>query len=236
MENSAVGMPIADTLHHCAGGSSTPVRLSAGLTSVVMLSVRSPIRSGWLFDSASVHPRASVFSSPGVEPNVSSANQSRQVDRGSASLGSRSKADRRFSDHFRVASADWVVVAVMMNPFNILQKPTIQRSAQKSGQKSGQQPGRRALVGETTIAEAADTQRVDGYEYFPPDAVRWEFLEPSERTSVCAWKGVANYYDVIVDGDRLPAAAWTYKTPSAAANHIGGHVAFWRGVRVVRAD
>ncbi|MCA1737149.1 MAG: DUF427 domain-containing protein [Actinobacteria bacterium] len=36
---------------------------------------------------------------------------------------------------------------------------------------------RRALWGDTVLAESAHTQRVDGYEYFPPHAVRWELLE-----------------------------------------------------------
>lgn len=108
----------------------------------------------------------------------------------------------------------------MSNLFNLLKA---------SGRATGV---RRAVVGDTVIAEAADTQQVEGREYFPPDAVNWDLLEPSEHTSVCYWKGVASYYDVVLDGERLPAAAWTYKTPSAAAEHIAGHVAFWRGVRV----
>lgn len=92
-----------------------------------------------------------------------------------------------------------------------------------------------AKVGDVVIAESETTQRVDGYEYFPPDTVRWEFLQPSAHTSVCPWKGVATYYDVVVDGRRLAAAAWTYETPKPAAESIRGHVGFWRGVSVGRA-
>lgn len=92
----------------------------------------------------------------------------------------------------------------------------------------------RAIVDDVVLAEAAETQRVDGYEYFPPDAVNWEMLEPTDRTTVCHWKGVATYYDVVVDGHRLPAAAWTYRDPSPAAERIRDHVGFWRGVRVVK--
>ncbi|HEX9645576.1 MAG TPA: DUF427 domain-containing protein [Acidimicrobiia bacterium] len=91
----------------------------------------------------------------------------------------------------------------------------------------------RAVWEEATLAEAEGTQRVDGRDYFPPDAVNWDLLQPSEHVSVCPWKGVASYYDVVVDGHRLERAAWTYETPSHAARHIGGHVAFWRGVQVV---
>ena len=110
----------------------------------------------------------------------------------------------------------------MMNSFNILKKPAIG-------------VGHRALVGDTVVAESSHTQRVEGNQYFPQDAVNWDLLETSDRTSVCPWKGVASYYDVIVDGQHLPAAAWSYKSPSDAARHVGGHVAFWRGVKVVKS-
>lgn len=92
---------------------------------------------------------------------------------------------------------------------------------------------RRAVVDATVVAEALTTQVVDGYDYFKPEEVNWEYLEPSDRTTVCSWKGTARYWDVIVDGQRLAAAAWSYQEPSAAAQHLKGHVAFWRGVKVV---
>lgn len=108
----------------------------------------------------------------------------------------------------------------MPNLFNLFTKPSVKSTY-------------RALVGETVVAESPETQRVEGNHYFPADAVNWDLLEASDRTSVCPWKGVASYYDVIVEGQRLPAAAWSYKNPSAAAANIKGHVAFWRGVKVV---
>jgi len=95
---------------------------------------------------------------------------------------------------------------------------------------------RRATWGDVVIAESPSTTRVDGRDYFPPDTVDWDRLVPSTHTSVCPWKGTATYFDV-VDGDRrLPAAAWTYQSPTPAATAIAGHVAFWRDVAVSRAD
>ncbi len=93
---------------------------------------------------------------------------------------------------------------------------------------------RTAVVGETTVASAAETQVVEGNDYFAPETVNWDYLEPSTKTTVCPWKGVATYYDVVADGERLPAAAWTYEDPSEAARAIKGHVAFWGGVKVRR--
>ena len=93
---------------------------------------------------------------------------------------------------------------------------------------------RRAVVGETTVASASETQVVEGNDYFAPETVNWDYLEPSPKTTVCHWKGVATYYDVVAEGERLPAAAWTYEDPSEAASGIKGHVAFWGGVKVRR--
>ncbi len=44
------------------------------------------------------------------------------------------------------------------------------------------------------IADSADVIVVDGYTYFPREAVRWDLLERSEHRSVCSWKSEANYY------------------------------------------
>ena len=90
----------------------------------------------------------------------------------------------------------------------------------------------RAVWNGTVIAESDDTIIVEGNHYFPPDAVDREFVAESSRHSVCPWKGTASYYDLIVGGERNPAAAWYYPNPSDAVPQIAGRVAFWRGVTV----
>lgn len=82
------------------------------------------------------------------------------------------------------------------------------------------------------LAESEDTVIVEGNHYFPLDSINDEFFSDSPKTTVCGWKGTANYYDVEVDGQTNPAAAWYYATPSPAAGQIAGRVAFWRGVKV----
>ena len=83
-----------------------------------------------------------------------------------------------------------------------------------------------------TIAESNDIVQVEGNAYFPADSIRKEFFEPSDQTSVCPWKGTANYYHVVVDGNRNNNAAWYYATPKPEAKNIAGRVAFWKGVKV----
>ena len=82
------------------------------------------------------------------------------------------------------------------------------------------------------IAQSDRTLMVEGNHYFPADSVDRRYLRPSERHTVCPWKGTASYYDVEVDGKVNPAAAWYYPQPKAEAAQIVDHVAFWNGVRV----
>ncbi len=92
----------------------------------------------------------------------------------------------------------------------------------------------RAIWNGTVIAEApSDAVRtVEGNVYFPADALHRQYLRPSQKTTTCGWKGVANYYDVVVEGQENAGAAWYYATPLEAAGDIAGYVAFWRGVEV----
>jgi uncharacterized protein (DUF427 family) len=90
----------------------------------------------------------------------------------------------------------------------------------------------KAIWNEAVLAESDRTVEVEGNQYFPPDAVRREHLRESATHTTCPWKGVASYYDVVVDGQVNRDAAWYYPQPKEAARQITGHVAFWRGVRV----
>jgi len=82
------------------------------------------------------------------------------------------------------------------------------------------------------LAESTQTVEVEGNQYFPSDAIRKEYFQPSKEHSVCPWKGTASYYDIEVNGKRNPGAAWYYPDPKPAAKQIKDHVAFWKGVKV----
>ena len=82
------------------------------------------------------------------------------------------------------------------------------------------------------IADSDDTIVVEGNHYFPRDAIRSEYFSDSDKTSLCGWKGTANYLDIEVNGKRNPAAAWYYPDPLPKAERIRGRVAFWNGVTV----
>jgi uncharacterized protein (DUF427 family) len=86
------------------------------------------------------------------------------------------------------------------------------------------------------IAASDDCIKVEGNAYFPADAIDMRFFEPSDHTTVCGWKGTANYMNVVVGSQTNANAAWVYRTPKAAAAPIGGYVAFWKGVIVKGAE
>lgn len=85
----------------------------------------------------------------------------------------------------------------------------------------------------TVVAESDDTVVVEGNHYFPAEAVRKDYLLPSNTKTMCSWKGQAHYHTLFVDGDANPDAAWFYPEPKEAAAQIKGRIAFWKGVQVV---
>jgi uncharacterized protein (DUF427 family) len=90
----------------------------------------------------------------------------------------------------------------------------------------------RALWNGIVVAESDRFEKLEENIYFPPDALKREYFRASPRTSHCPWKGVARYYDVVVDGQVNAGAAWYYPEPKPAAAHIKDHVGFWQGVTV----
>ncbi len=89
-----------------------------------------------------------------------------------------------------------------------------------------------AIWNNTVIAESSATEVVEGNHYFPPESLKMDHFQESDATSVCGWKGTANYYDLVVDGQVNEQAAWVYREPKPEAQSIKGYVAFWKGVTV----
>jgi len=90
----------------------------------------------------------------------------------------------------------------------------------------------KAVWNGTVLAESDETIVLEGNHYFPPDSLKREYFELSNKHSTCPWKGLASYYDLVVNGEVNKSAAWTYLNPNPAAKQIKEYVAFWRGVRI----
>jgi uncharacterized protein (DUF427 family) len=91
-----------------------------------------------------------------------------------------------------------------------------------------------------TIAEAPrkDLIYIEGNWYFPPAAVKQEFLKKSSTPYTCPWKGVCQYFNVGEGDNWSQDNAWSYPEPKKSAIKIvkkdfSNYVAFWREVQVV---
>ncbi len=91
----------------------------------------------------------------------------------------------------------------------------------------------KAVLKDQVIAESDDIVETGGYHYFPPSAVRTEWMEKAEKTAKdleCP-HGV-QFYDVVIDGKRHPRNAWVYEAPRPAMAKVGGRFGFWEDVEV----
>lgn len=90
----------------------------------------------------------------------------------------------------------------------------------------------KAIWNGIVLAESNDTIEVEGNHYFPPDSINKEYFDESDFTSFCGWKGMANYYSIIVNDQKNENCAWYYAEPNDAAKNIKGYVAFWNGISI----
>lgn len=83
------------------------------------------------------------------------------------------------------------------------------------------------------IADSDGTIEVDGYRYFPRDAVRMDLLKMSSKTGrdlECP-HGV-QFYDVVEGEARSPRAAWSYEAPREKMKPVDRWIGFWEDVSV----
>jgi len=84
------------------------------------------------------------------------------------------------------------------------------------------------------IAESDETISLENNYYFPASAVNMKLLQESDTHTTCPWKGEASYYDIVVDGKVNKDAAWYYPQPKPMAKGIKNHIAFWKGVEIIK--
>ena len=91
----------------------------------------------------------------------------------------------------------------------------------------------KAIWKNTILAESNDTAGADSEQYFPRGSVNTEFLRPSLTEGETDWKGTRSFYDVVVDEEVNPDAAWFYSPAGPKAKDIEDMIAFGSGVEVV---
>ncbi len=91
----------------------------------------------------------------------------------------------------------------------------------------------KATVNGNVVAESDDVIECKGYQYFPPSAVRMEWIEKTERTeSDLACPHGVQFYDVVIDGARHQRAAWSYEAPRPTMQQVAHRFGFWQDVEV----
>lgn len=92
----------------------------------------------------------------------------------------------------------------------------------------------RATIGDTTVADSDAALLVkevgrdiyDAVIYFPRADVTMNALEGIDKTTHCPLKGDTEYFDIVLDGERLPAAAWSYIGAMVAGEELRDLIAF----------
>ena len=91
----------------------------------------------------------------------------------------------------------------------------------------------KAMLKRQIVAESDDIVEAGGYQYFPRQAVRMEWLEKTAKTeSDRACPHGVQFYDVVIDGARHRRAAWSYEAPLPAMKQVADRFGFWEDVEV----
>jgi uncharacterized protein (DUF427 family) len=90
----------------------------------------------------------------------------------------------------------------------------------------------KAIWNGAVIAQSDDIVTIEGNHYFPDSALNRDYVTFSNHHTMCAWKGQASYYSLLVNGEMNTDAAWYYPDPKSEAEEIKGRVAFWKGVKI----
>jgi uncharacterized protein (DUF427 family) len=101
-------------------------------------------------------------------------------------------------------------------------------SAEVTGRHVVVELGGRVVADTTRAVRVCETSHPPVY-YVPREDIAPGVLEPGTGSSFCEWKGAATYWDLVVDGRRVPQAGWSYEDPTPGYEHLRGAVAFYPG-------
>lgn len=82
------------------------------------------------------------------------------------------------------------------------------------------------LVSTNQAVRVLETSHPPSY-YLPIKDFAEGVLVPVSGQSYCEFKGAASYFDLVVNGGRIPRAAWTYENPTKGFESLQGKVALY---------
>ena len=84
-----------------------------------------------------------------------------------------------------------------------------------------------AVLGETTRALELSEGDYPAVIYVPREDIAMAFLDKSDTSSTCPYKGQASYYSIIAKSGEIKDAAWSYEDPIDAVAEIKDYLAFY---------
>jgi uncharacterized protein (DUF427 family) len=91
-----------------------------------------------------------------------------------------------------------------------------------------------ATIGDATLASSSDALVVkevafdiyDPVVYFPRDGVNLDLLDRTDKSTHCPLKGDTEYFDAVINGERITDIAWSYVEMIGDAEVLRSYVAF----------
>ena len=82
------------------------------------------------------------------------------------------------------------------------------------------------IVSTNTSVRVLETSHPPTY-YLPIADFIDGVLVPVQGNTVCEFKGVASYFDLVIGNERIPRAAWGYENPASGFESLEGKVALY---------
>ena len=89
-----------------------------------------------------------------------------------------------------------------------------------------------AVIGESTNALELTEGDYPPVIYFPRGDIAMAFLDQTDQTSSCPFKGSATYFTIVAKSGPIKNVGWSYETHKAEVAAIKDHIAFYTNEKV----
>ena len=84
------------------------------------------------------------------------------------------------------------------------------------------------VIADTTRALVLKEGPLPPATYIPREDVQMSYLQQTDHSTHCPFKGNASYFSVHVDGQTADSAVWTYETPIDSVAEIKDCLSFYK--------
>lgn len=89
-----------------------------------------------------------------------------------------------------------------------------------------------AVIGESQNALELTEGDYPAVIYFPRRDIAMAFLDQTDQTSSCPFKGAATYFTIVAKSGPIKNAGWSYEAPKPDVAAIKDHIAFYTSEKV----